>query len=74
MKKNSKASPAGATANLPPNHLAPVGALKLTGACTYLSLSKPSIYRLVERGLLRPNRATRHLIFSISELDRFLRM
>ena len=52
---------------------APVGALKLTGACQYLSLSKPTLYRLVGRGLLRPCRATRHLLFPISELDRFLR-
>jgi hypothetical protein len=26
----------------------------------------------VEHGLLKPNRATRHLLFSITELDRFL--
>jgi hypothetical protein len=48
------------------------GALKLKPA-QYLSLSKPSIYRLVTRGLLHPNRATRHLLFSIEELNRFLR-
>ena len=50
-----------------------VGALKLEPAARYLSLSKPSVYRLVARGLLRPNRATRHLLFSIEELNRFLR-
>jgi excisionase family DNA binding protein len=50
-----------------------VGALKLKPAAHYLSLSKPSVYRLVARGLLRPNRATRHLLFSIEELNRFLR-
>jgi len=49
------------------------GALKLKPAAQYLSLSKPSIYRLVTRGLLHPNRATRHLLFSIEELNRFLR-
>ncbi len=49
------------------------GALKLKPAAKYLSLSKPTIYRLVERGLLKPNRATRHLLFSYAELDRFLR-
>jgi excisionase family DNA binding protein len=49
------------------------GALKVEGACQYLSLSKPSIYRLIARGLLRPNRSLRHLLFSIEELDRFLR-
>jgi excisionase family DNA binding protein len=50
-----------------------VGALKLKPAAHYLSLSKPSIYRLVARGLLKPNRATRHLLFPVAELDRFLR-
>lgn len=49
------------------------GALKVKPAAEYLSLSKPTIYRLVERGLLKPNRATRHLLFSVAELDRFLR-
>jgi hypothetical protein len=36
-------------------------------------LSIPTMYNLVERGLLRPNRSTRHLIFSREELLRFLR-
>ncbi|KAF5407160.1 MAG: hypothetical protein Udaeo2_27490 [Candidatus Udaeobacter sp.] len=49
------------------------GALKLKPAAYYLSLSKPSVYRVVARGLLKPNRATRHLLFSVAELDRFLR-
>jgi excisionase family DNA binding protein len=48
------------------------GALKLKPAADYLSLSKPTIYRLVARGLLKPNRATRHLLFPITELERFL--
>lgn len=49
------------------------GALKVKPAAAWLSVSKPTIYRLVERGLLRPNRATRHLLFSLEELQRFLR-
>jgi hypothetical protein len=49
------------------------GAFKLEEARHYLGgLSALSLYRLVERGLLRPNRATRHLLFSKVELDRFL--
>ena len=49
------------------------GALKLKPAANYLGgLSKPTMYRLVARGLLKPNRATRHLLFSRRELDRFL--
>jgi hypothetical protein len=51
-----------------------VGALKLKPAAQYLGgLSVPTMHRLIHRGLLRPNRALRHLIFSREELDRFLR-
>ena len=51
-----------------------VGALKLKPAAQYLGgLSIPTIHRLIKRGLLRPNRALRHLLFSREELDRFLR-
>ena len=50
------------------------GALKLKEAREYLGgLSVPTMHRLVRRGLLKPNRATRHLLFSIDELNRFLR-
>ena len=50
------------------------GALKLKEARQYLGgLSTPTIHRLMKRGLLRPNRALRHLLFSREELDRFIR-
>jgi Helix-turn-helix domain len=50
------------------------GALKLKPAARYLGgLSVPTMHRLVERGLLRPNRSLRHLLFPIEELDRFLK-
>jgi excisionase family DNA binding protein len=49
-----------------------IGALKIHQAARYVSLSPPTLRRLVERGLIRPNRATRHLIFSVAELNRFL--
>jgi len=50
------------------------GALKLRPAAKYLGgLSVPTMHRLVKRGLLKPNRATRHLIFLRSDLDRFLK-
>ena len=50
------------------------GALKLKEARQYLGgLSVPTMHRLIRRGLLRPNRALRHLLFSREELDRFLR-
>ena len=48
-------------------------AYKLADACQYLGgLSQITVRRLVHRGLLRPNRAVRHLVFSQRELDRFL--
>jgi hypothetical protein len=51
-----------------------VGGLKLKAAAQYLGgLSVPTMHRLIGRGLLRPNRALRHLLFSREELDRFLR-
>jgi hypothetical protein len=54
--------------------IAPVGALKLKNAAEYLGgLSVPTMHRLIKRGLLKPNRATRHLLFPLNELDRFLR-
>ena len=50
------------------------GAFKLKDAAQYLGgLSPLTLRRLVARGLLRPNRATRHLIFARAELDRFLK-
>ncbi len=48
------------------------GALKLRQAAQYISVSPITVRRLVERGQLKANRSTRHLIFSIKELDRFL--
>jgi excisionase family DNA binding protein len=49
------------------------GALKLREARAYLgNISTPTVHRLIQRGLLRPNRSTRHLLFTRAELDRFL--
>jgi excisionase family DNA binding protein len=73
MQKSGKRQASGAEKKVAVASTTPVGALKLKPAAQYLSLSKPSVYRLVARGLLRPNRATRHLLFSIEELNRFLR-
>jgi hypothetical protein len=60
---------------LTPNVLGAVpSALKLKPAAQYLGgLSVPTMHRLIHRGLLRPNRALRHLLFSREERDRFLR-
>ncbi len=49
------------------------GALKLKDACQYLGgISVASVRRLIKRNLLKPNRALRHIIIPVSELDRFL--
>ncbi len=50
------------------------GALKQPAAREYLGgISVPTLHRLIKRGLIRPNRSTRHLLFPVVELDRFLR-
>jgi excisionase family DNA binding protein len=51
---------------------APVGALKLKEAAEYLGVAPISVRRLIERGLIKPNRALRHVIIPVTELDRFL--
>jgi excisionase family DNA binding protein len=48
------------------------GALKLREAAAYLGLSETTLLRLIKRGFIAPIRVTRHLLFSIRELDRFL--
>ena len=47
-------------------------ALKTVPAAHRLSITPKTLRDLVKRGLIKPNRATRHLLFPISELDRFL--
>jgi len=50
---------------------APVGALKIKDAAKYLGgVSQITVRRLIDRGLIRPNRAVRHLLIPVSELDR----
>jgi excisionase family DNA binding protein len=48
------------------------GAVKLKDAAEYLGVSPISVRRLIERGLIKPNRALRHVIIPLSELTRFL--
>lgn len=51
----------------------PVGALKLKDAADYLGgVSTITVRRLIKRGLIKPNRALRHVIIPIVELDRFI--
>ena len=63
----------GAQQNIATAPAQTVGALKLRPAAAYLGgLSVPTMHRLVKRGLLRPNKSTRHLLFPLAELNRFL--
>jgi DNA-binding transcriptional MerR regulator len=48
-------------------------ALTREEAAKALGLSAPSIDRLTKRGLLRPSRATRRPLYSVPEIERFLR-
>jgi len=52
---------------------APKGALKLKDAADYLGGVSPiTLRRLIKRGLIKPNRALRHVLIPIAELDRFI--
>jgi len=51
----------------------PVGALKLKDAAEYLGgVSNCTVRRLIKRGLIKPNRALRHILIPIRELEHFL--
>jgi Helix-turn-helix domain len=53
--------------------IAPLGALKLKDAARYLGgVSTITVRRLIDRGLIKPCRALRHLLIPVGELDRFL--
>jgi excisionase family DNA binding protein len=45
-----------------------VGALKIKDAAQYLAVSTISVRRLIKRGLIRPNRALRHVLIPVAEL------
>jgi predicted DNA-binding protein (UPF0251 family) len=40
--------------------------------CEALGISRTSLWRLVERDLIKPSRALRTLLFSRAEIERFL--
>jgi excisionase family DNA binding protein len=49
------------------------GGFKLKEACDYIGgVSQVTMRRLIDRGLIKPNRALRHILISRTELDRFL--
>lgn len=47
-------------------------AYSISETAAALGVSPISVRRLIDRGLLRPNRALRHLLIPAGELDRFL--
>jgi excisionase family DNA binding protein len=47
-------------------------AFSIAEVALMLGLSEKTIHRLIQRGLLRPLRATRHIRITRSELERFL--
>jgi len=52
---------------------APLGALKLKDAASYIGGVSPiTVRRLIKRGLIKPNRSLRHILIPISELERFV--
>ena len=48
-------------------------ALTRTEAAAALGIRPITIDRLTKRGFLRPNRATRRPLYSVAEIERFLR-
>jgi predicted urease superfamily metal-dependent hydrolase len=51
-----------------------IGALKMGPACQYLGGIHPAtMRRLIERGLIRPNKVFRHLLFPVDELNRVIK-
>lgn len=48
-------------------------AYKLKDAATLLGVSRVSMRRAIQRGLIRPSRAFRHVLISADELNRFLK-
>lgn len=47
-------------------------AYKLNDAAALLGVSTVSLRRAIQRGLIRPSRAFRHVLISADELKRFL--
>ena len=62
------------TQNLPPAASVTLERLAFTKSelCSALGLAPISIYRLEQRGLLRPIAGIRHKLFAVAEVNRFL--
>jgi len=51
----------------------PRRAYKINEAAQAIGVAPITIRRAIERGLIKPNRAFRHVLITVEELDRFLR-
>jgi Helix-turn-helix domain len=73
--KKSKRTRAKRAPRPPQQSSAPslIGALKYPGAARFLGISEATLRRATERGLIRPNKMFRHVLFPIEELQRALR-
>jgi excisionase family DNA binding protein len=50
-----------------------INAVKTAEAAKRLSVSPKTVRSLIKRGLLKSNRATRHQLIPLEEIERFLR-
>jgi hypothetical protein len=82
MMKRARRRDASQFPNTPPDALVGaittsddtlIGAMKFKLAARYIAVSPLTLRRLMERGLIRPIRTTRHLTFAVSELNRYMR-
>ena len=55
------------------NAITPRKALKIAETADTLGVNAASIRRAIQRGILRPCRAFRHVLISMEEIERFLR-
>lgn len=55
-----------------PSGAIPRLALTRTETASALGVKPTTIWRLTQRGLLKPNRATRVPLYAVSEIERFL--
>ena len=51
----------------------PRAAFKLKETAEMLGVSENTVRRLIERKLIHPLRYTRHMLFSVGEIERFVR-
>ena len=63
----------GVKNHVQPKRVAPKLALTRTETAEALGITPVTVDRLAKRGLLRPSRATRRPLYSVTEIERFLK-